>query len=1007
MRLGHGTAGLVFIAAIAGAQDAPVTRFPEYRGLVLFHGLPVPGATVTITQGAGKHSSVTDSQGFYVVGGLVYGKATLSVASTGFGSAEQPITIAADAPMGKTELKMLGVAEMRAALKPVPSAAITEVQARTEPTKTAEAPKSTAGAPSPPPPEVADKAADGLLINGSVNNAATSAFSLAPRFGNTASGRSLYSYSANITVNNSALDARSYSIAGIDTSKPNTNALTGGFAFQGPIKIPQLIRHGPDLFVGYQRTQNTSAVTVPGLVPDANVRAGILAGNKVTVSPQAAALLALYPLPNITGNPSYNYQVSLPSDIQQDALNSNVSKTIGRNNQITGNFGFTSTRTSNSNLFGFTDSTSGLGLSASVNWSHTYNPRYRQNVGYQFSRQSNHLTPYWQNRPNVSTQPCEGASTPTCISGNDSDPTYAGPPNLDFSGGLTSLSDGNATFTRNATEGLSYTLRWNHSPHNVTVGGDFKRNQYNYLKQSNPRGTFTFTGAATAGAGTGSGTTGSDVADFLIGTPDASALSFGNADKYLRQNIIDAYLTDDWRVNPQITVNAGVRWEYGSPVSEVKGRLVNLDVAGTFAGIKPVLGYAPKGPLTGTGYTNALLQPDRSGFEPRVGVSWRPLPGSSLVVSAGYGINYDSSVYQGIALAMAQQAPLAKSLTVQNSPTCQLNLANGFPYNPVNDINCGTTIETFGIDKNFRVGYVQTWNLSAKRDLPGSLQGTITYLGNKGTRGVQEYLPNTYAPGVINPNPAFPSGYEYLSSTGNSTRESLQVQLRRRLKSGLTASVLYTFSKSIDDDSSLGGNGAATVGTARLAQDWRNLAGERGLSNFDQRHVADFSVQYTTGMGKGGGTLLTGWRGKVYKEWTVQAQALEGTGTPETPYIAAVLLSGYSSFVRPDITSAPVQIAAGGRFVNPAAFQAPASGSFGNARRNSITGPNQFALNAALLRTFRLPHKFTLDAQIFATNVVNHVSFTSYVTNINSSQFGVPAAANTMRQVQTSLRLRY
>lgn len=998
------------MATFARAQEV---RVPEYRGLVTYHGLPVPGATVTLQQGLQKYTTTTDAQGFYIFTGLRDGAATIAVASTGFGATdpkEQPITIAADTPLGKTELKMLGVAEMRAALKPVPSAAITEVQARSEPTRTAEAPRPPAGsAPPPPPPaEVADKAADGLLINGSVNNAATSAFSLAPRFGNTASGRSLYSYSVNVRVDNSALDARSYSIAGINTSKPQTNALTGGLAFQGPIKIPHLLRHGPDLFVGYQRTQNTVAITTPGLVPDQYVRVGDFshgsatiydptgkpyAGNQVPVTPQAAALLALYPLPNVLGNPLYNYQLALVSDIQQDALNSNVSKTIGRNNQVSGNFAATSTRTSNTNLFGFTDATSGLGLFASVNWSHTYNPRFRQNVGYQFSRQSNRLTPYWQNRANVSGQ--------AGIAGNDQDATYWGPPTLEFSGGLSSLADGDASFTRNATEGLSYTLRWNHSPHNVTVGGDFKRNQYNYLTQSNPRGTFTFTGAATAGAGAGAGTTGSDVADFLIGVSDASALSFGNADKYLRQNILDAYLTDDWRVNPQLTVNAGVRWEYGSPASEVKGRLVNLDVAGNFAAVKPVLGYQPKGALTGTGYTSALLEPDRSGFEPRIGLSYRPLPGSSLVVSAGYGVNYDSSVYQGIALAMAQQAglPGTISLTEQNGPGCKLTLANGFPA-------CGTTTpQIFGVDRNFRVGYVQTWNLSAKRDLPGSLQGTVTYLGNKGTHGVQEYLPNTYAPGA--PNPGGPTGFEYLSSTGNSTRESLQIQLRRRLKSGLTAQVLYTYSKSIDDDSSLGGNGAATQGSARLAQDWRNLAGERGLSNFDQRHLVNLSVQYTTGMGKGGGTLLTGWRGKVYKEWTVQALALEGTGTPETPYVAAVLLSGYSSFVRPDITRAPVQIASGGRFVNPAAFRAPGAGMFGNARRNSIAGPNQFSLNTALLRTFRLPHKFTLDAQIAAANAINHVSYTSYVTNINSTQFGLPAAANSMRQVQTSLRLRY
>jgi hypothetical protein len=96
-----------------------------------------------------------------------------------------------------------------------------------------------------------------------------------------------------------------------------------------------------------------------------------------------------------------------------------------------------------------------------------------------------------------------------------------------------------------------------------------------------------------------------------------------------------------------------------------------------------------------------------------------------------------------------------------------------------------------------------------------------------------------------------------------------------------------------------------------------------------------------------------------------------------------------------------------GLFLNPAAYAAPAAGQWGNARRGGITGPNQFSLNAAMVRTFRLDAKVNLDMQIAATNTFNHVSYTSWIPNINSTQFGLPAAANPMRSVQTSLRLRF
>jgi len=460
-------------------------------------------------------------------------------------------------------------------------------------------------------------------------------------------------------------------------------------------------------------------------------------------------------------------------------------------------------------------------------------------------------------------------------------------------------------------------------------------------------------------------------------------------------------MMDDWRANPQLTINAGVRWEYGAPVTELKDRLVNLDVGSGFEAVAPVLASDPTGALTGIRYPASLMRADRGNVGPRIGVSIRPIPGSSMVVSAGYGITYDTSVYQGIAIQMAQQAPLAKSLTVENSTTCPLTLANGFILCP------GKTPQTFGVDPNYRVGYAQTWNLKVQRDLPGSLQMLATYTGIKGTRGAQLFLPNTNPAGALNTCLNCPVGFEYLASDGNSTRQSGQIQLRRRLHSGFTAAVLYTYSKSIDNDSALGGQGAATQASATIAQDWRNLGDERGLSTFDQRHLVNALVQYTTGMGSAGGTLLSGWRGRLYKEWTVQTQISAGSGLPQTPIDSSVVVAGYSAFVRPNVTGASLSAAPPGLFLNPAAFSPPTAGQWGNARRDGITGPNQFSLNAAMVRTFRLDAKVNLDLQIAATNAFNHVSYTSWITNINSTQFGLPAAANAMRSLQTALRLRF
>ena len=1013
-RLGYVRLVLCILALLTAASSA---RASEFHGTVTYHGLPVPGATVTITQNGKPLATVTDTQGFYSFPKLADGSATLQVQMTGFSPLQQAITVAPSASMTTVELTQLSMAQIQTALQPLPSAPLTSDQATVIPKRTGDSPKPQGNQlvgllPSASADQIADRATEGLLVNGSVNNAATSRYTLAPRFGNTASGKSLYTFGANLRIDTSALDAKSYSLTGIDTPKPDTSQITGGFALQGPLKVPGLLRNGPNIFVGYQRTRNSVAVTTPGLVPDLAERTGdfshelnaegqpvelynpatgqLYPGNQIPISPQAQALLNLYPLPNFSGSAQYNYQIPLVTDTHQDALTSNASKTIGRNNQLTGIFAATSIRASNGTLLGFIDTTASLGLSSTIDWSHTFNAHTRMDLGYQFSRQSTRLTPYWENRQNISGQ--------AGVTGNDQDPAYWGPPTLNFSGGLASLADSQSSFDRNGTNGVSYKMTWNHGAHNLSGGTDYRRAQFNYLSQANARGTFSFTGAATAGAAAGSG---SDVADFLLGIPDTSTVAFGNADKYLRQSAYDAFLLDDWRLRSDLTLNIGARWEYGAPVTELKNRLVNLDVAPGFAAIAPVLASAPQGTLTGRIYPASLMRSDRTGIEPRIGLSWRPIPASSLVVSAGYGMTYDTSVYQGIALQMAQQAPLAKSLTVQNSAACPLTLADGF-------LQCSeTTPETFGVDPNYRVGYVHTWNLKLQRDLPASLQLVAIYTGIKGTRGAQEFLPNTNPVGAVNPCPSCPTGFEYLTSNGNSTRESAQIQLRRRLHSGFTASVLYTYSKSIDDDSALGGQGATTATTATIAQDWRNLSDERGLSTFDQRQLANITVQYTTGMGTAGGTLLEGWRGKLYKEWTIQSVITAGTGLPQTPLESAVVVSGYSAFVRPSVTNAPLYSATVGRYLNPAAYTTPLPGQWGDARRDSITGPGQFTLNASMLRTFRLHDKLNLDLQIAGTNALNHVTYSSWIPNVNSTQFGLPAAANAMRSLQTALRLRF
>ena len=196
--------------------------------------------------------------------------------------------------------------------------------------------------------------------------------------------------------------------------------------------------------------------------------------------------------------------------------------------------------------------------------------------------------------------------------------------------------------------------------------------------------------------------------------------------------------------------------------------------------------------------------------------------------------------------------------------------------------------------------------------------------------------------------------------------------------------------------------------TPAIAQNWLNLHAERSLSSFDQRHLLNLQAQYTSGEGLGGGTLMSGWPGRLLKEWTVVATSVVGTGLPETPvYLAAVPGTGYTGTIRPNPTGAPISMSRGSQHLNPAAYTAPLPGQWGTAGRNSITGPSQFSLDSSVARTFRPSGRFYLDLKVAATNMLNHPVFTGWNTTVNSTQFGLPLNPNSMRSLETSLRLRF
>ena len=154
--------------------------------------------------------------------------------------------------------------------------------------------------------------------------------------------------------------------------------------------------------------------------------------------------------------------------------------------------------------------------------------------------------------------------------------------------------------------------------------------------------------------------------------------------------------------------------------------------------------------------------------------------------------------------------------------------------------------------------------------------------------------------------------------------------------------------------------------------------------------------------------MLDGRRAKLLNGWTVTSQLTAGSGLPLTPiYLTSVAGTGVTGTIRPDVVPGVAGSVPDGFFVNPSAYAAPAPGRWGNAGRNSIAGPRQFLFDAGIGRSFLWGERLTLDWRINATNVLNRVTYANVNTVFGSPQFGLPALANPMRKVQSSLRVRF
>ncbi|MGA9553892.1 MAG: TonB-dependent receptor, partial [Candidatus Sulfotelmatobacter sp.] len=618
------------------------------------------------------------------------------------------------------------------------------------------------------------------------------------------------------------------------------------------------------------------------------------------------------------------------------------------------------------------------------------------------------------------------------IAGVSQNPFDWGLPNLSFTN-FASLQDTTPLLSRPQTYTFSDNVIWNHGKHTARWGGDFRRVQVNTQTDGNPRGSFVFTGLNTSAVIGGQPVTGTgyDFADFLLGLPQQTSEQFGQSEHF-HGNYWDMYAQDEWKMRANVTLNVGVRYEYVSPLTEENNRIANLDLSpGVLNPVFP-LGATPVTviqPGSG-GLPPSLVRPDRNNFAPRIGFAWKPF--SKTVVRGGYGVNYNTGAYQGIAQQLALQPPFATTATNVQSATGALSLQNGFP--PATGIT-----NDYAVNPNYRLGYVQIRNLDVQQQIRPTILLNIDYTGTKGTDLDILEAPNRTPIGLrISGVDAF----TYENSLADSEANAGSVRLRKRLAKGFAIGGIYTFSKALDDASSIGagatsgantpglggggtgaigagggsssGSGGSSAGTSNVAQNPFNLSAERGLSSFDQTHkfTADYLLELPFGHDKRWLTSNTPWRA-ILGDWQWSGDWTIASGLPFTPRVLGDINdvnAGTNGTLRPDLVpgqSVSLANQSIREWFNTGAFVAPPSGQYGNARRNSIIGPGTRVFDMAFTRVIPLKESRMLEFRAQATNIFNIPNYSSIDTSVTSPTFGRVTAVGAMRQFTMTARFRF
>lgn len=659
-------------------------------------------------------------------------------------------------------------------------------------------------------------------------------------------------------------------------------------------------------FANYEGFRQTlGGIPTVGTVPSAAFRAQVLAAQ-----PSLAPWINAYPTSTTISPRDPNaalYTSIVPSPNQENSGVLRIDHTLGTNDSMYGRYNVDDgTATVALNATGQAQAVGSRIQNFVLEQQHIFSPRMLNEAEFGFNRNT-----YLQNQ------------------------NTGLPYNISITG-FTGLAETYSKTQNSTTYSVNDTLTLTRGQHTIKTGVDIRRIQIN--ESNSVDGTLAYTSQA----------------NLLAGRLNTIQITAPLIPSGLRKTQSAAFVQDQWKATPGLTLNYGLRYIYFSPMNEAHGNGNPFDFASCG-------GYCGMGAQF---YFRNFLD-----FEPRVSIAYSPSSlGGNTVLRAGFGI------YHGETQLGDQDSPVANT---QPSTILTSSATNIYSYpSAVAQIpTTGLATTPRSLARNHPYSYTTQWTGSVQQALGSGTTLTATYLGIKGTHLFRRTYTNLIDPATgKRPSPQYPSQIDTKVDEGMSIFHALQFNVSRRLRNGLFVAGNYMYSHALDDNS-------VGAGEANSPQNVNNPSADYANSQFDVRHTANASLVYELPFGIGRRYMNTNHLLDVVAGgWSVDTLLIARGGLPVDILLSrssSALPDGNNSSQRPNyVPGQPIYAGKGIRsWLNPNAFSVPANGTFGNLGRNAAVGPTLWQDDAAIEKSFHVTERNQVIFRTEAFNLFNRAQY--------------------------------